>query len=374
VLRQDIIQRKAAAAKKGNRYEELGDEEDFDETDDPSALLQQESEESRGYMWRNTSSELVSEFVPKMSRFVWKILNDRALLREYHKGEGARFDQLTRKRVQAFVTKRCSTEQDDATLAEFRRFTAEFCLPVGWETHHSRSGQVADDPSVAADTLNDILGARLTGFVRQSTMVEMCKIVRFSHEAASLQDESIHYEPIVLTQVDAFLKAKQAFKWSKEYYCVLPHAKEWRERFASDHHMGKPPRPIVVKNVQKQFHVFYKKTFYPVGYRFSDAFCLWLFFVHRDFASYVGNNDRLQLLLESDQDVACMYNELQPSLDVAENRADDNPAIALVQSLDEDEIMREAPREELFQSVQVEDAPPGDQYEEEEESKSNAGQ
>jgi hypothetical protein len=285
--------------------------------------LKEESEESKGYMWRTTSEELIAQFVPKMARFMWKVLSDREFLALYppDSNEIIRFDAPTISRVHHFLADTCRSEQDDFTLAEFRAFTAEYCLPVGWEMHNSRfvAQEANDDPKLAADILSDMLGVRLTGFVRESTATLMIDIVSQSVAAKTTAEESIHYQAVFLTQVNAFFKRKQKFIWSDHYYCVLPHASHWRNRLASDFFRGEVPTAIVVKNVEKGFHVFHRKKLWPCGDSFIPAFCLWMQLCHQDRATTRGDDDDLYIPIDNGADVAAMYLLLQPRMQLPES-------------------------------------------------------
>jgi len=323
------------------RLDEQAEKRKFKSSNKKAAALaeddKEESEEVMGYVWRTASQELVHNFVPKMARFTWKVLSDRFLLHKY-RPKGANppqplvFDKASHRRVQAFMDKTLGTGeknwsgqvdligQDVKTSAEFRRFACLFCLPIGWEVHFTRSGQIDSGNIGYSDILADMLGAKLSGFIQEMMMKPMGILAQ--------KRDIIYYEPILLALIDALTVRMQKFKWSETYLITEPHSVAAREFFSAPTYLGKKPAPRVVAPMEKQWSVFYRHEFIQCG-SFLTAFQVYLALCKRDLSTVEGDKDDLCIYLEGGENIAGVWEIFRPVPSAEEEVA--------IESGDEDE-------------------------------------
>lgn len=212
----------------------------------PEDPVSENSIEAEGALWRDTPTELVSNYVRIAARVFYKAESDFALLDKYYnrdRKDAPPMRQQLFNRVREWVTHKCKTEQTESIKRRFRDTANLSWCPLGTDTHRWRSKITRSDATAPLTMLEGELGIDIAQHMHHRSVQPWPNIC-----ATSDDDDTglaIMWDALFETLICAHILHTTTVQFRELYLITDPHTQESIQRI-EDMSMTDKKRPLIV--------------------------------------------------------------------------------------------------------------------------------
>lgn len=246
-------------------------------------------DEDRGAMWRNSSNELVRNFVSRASRLVYRVCAEEALLVRFKPTANPhRFTRPTIDQARAWTRNkaRIATEIPEVTAA-VRDLFCHMVAPMGTETIRYRDKMTSSDVTQSLVLLKAEIGVKLGNMLHGAMLFPIPDYL----EAHDNQYWAAAFLGIMQLEMrQKLLLEEKGHTWLDMYVVLDPQSDEGQARINSpEFMMNRNKRPFIVFNCRRWW-VFYSKPTTACLLMCDDllhAFLTWLRIIRLDHCNTV---------------------------------------------------------------------------------------
>jgi hypothetical protein len=245
------------------------------------------AEEASGAIWRNSSMELILNFVPRAARLVNRIMFDEQLLVKYPAVDNPfKFAQFALDKSRAWAAKKAIIAAELHKITDLiRALFCEFMSPLGTDTARYRNKKTSSDVTQPLILLQGEIGLDLAQMLHE-TMLQ--PVVDYMDLHDGQYWPAVFLALVELEMRQKLMMADDGKTWFELYVIINPHSDKARERMdASTFMMHHDKRPIMVWACRRWW-VFFQKSMWRCA-DVLDAFLTWLSIIKLRFATTVGD-------------------------------------------------------------------------------------
>jgi len=249
------------------------------------ADAQEVAEEASGAMWRNSSVELVLNFVPRAARLINRISFDERLLLTFPPIDNAfKFTPRTFDMARAWARKKAAVATEIHQVTdEIRGLFCDMAAPLGVDTTRFRNKQTSSDRTQPLLLLQGEIGLDLAQTLNETMLQPVASYIDLH---GGQYWNAVFFGVMELEMRQKLLLQTPGQTWLAMYVILNPHTDEARVRMNEPHFMMiHEKRPLIVMACRR-FWVQHKKRLIRCDTALM-AFLTWLRIIRLEFATTV---------------------------------------------------------------------------------------